>query len=178
MARRARRGVVLATWRGRARLRRRSGITPEAGLDVFGFKVLQQFLVRQPGNVLRIEPLQLVGIEHGIRFRDALQRKRANQFVVVEHFLIVAGDFVDRFEAGAKPSRVFSWKPGTDPQDIGVDFGDLNPEAIVIMGQGDKARILILSDDGKRPKGADYSGNSFRGVWLQANAPIGGGNGN
>jgi Protein of unknown function (DUF3616) len=93
-------------------------------------------------------------------------------------FLIIAGDFVDRFEPGAKPSRVFSWKPGTDPQDIGVDFGDLNPEAIVIMGQGDKARILILSDDGKRPKGADYSDNSFRGVWLQANAPIGGGNGN
>jgi hypothetical protein len=70
------------------------------------------------------------------------------------------------------------WKPGTDPQDIGVDFGDLNPEAIVIMRQGDKARILILSDDGKRPKGADHPDNSFRGVWLQANAPIGDGNGN
>ena len=92
-------------------------------------------------------------------------------------FLIVAGDFDDRFEPGAKPSRVFSWKPGTDPKDIGVDLGDLNPEAIVIMGEGDKARILILSDDGKRAKGADHSDNSFRGVWLQANAPIGG-NGN
>jgi Protein of unknown function (DUF3616) len=91
-------------------------------------------------------------------------------------FLIIAGDFVDRFEPGAKPSRVFSWKPGTDPQDIGVDFGDLNPEAIVIMGQGDKARILILSDDGKYPDRANK--NVFRGVWLQANAPIGGGNGN
>ncbi len=93
-------------------------------------------------------------------------------------FLIIAGDFVDRFEPGAKPSRVFYWKPGSDPKDIGVDFGDLNPEAIVIMGQGDNARILILSDDGKRPKGADHSDNSFRGVWLQANAPMGGGNGN
>jgi hypothetical protein len=40
-------------------------------------------------------------------------------------FLIIAGDFVDRFEPGAKPSRVFSWKPGTDPKDIGVDFHDL-----------------------------------------------------
>jgi hypothetical protein len=90
-------------------------------------------------------------------------------------FLIIAGDFHDRFESGAKPSRVFSWKPGTDPQDIGVDFGDLNPEAIVIMRQGDKARILILSDDGKRPKGADHSDNSFRGVWLQqASAPMAG----
>jgi hypothetical protein len=92
-------------------------------------------------------------------------------------FLIIAGDFVDRFEPGAKPSRVFSWKPGTDPQDIGVDFGDLNPEAIVIMGEGDKARILILSDDGKYPDRANK--NVFRGVWLQqVNAPIGGGNGN
>ena len=94
-----------------------------------------------------------------------------------EVFLIIAGDIDDRFEADAKPSRIFSWKPGTDPKDIGVDLGDLNPEAIVIM-QGDKARILILSDDGKRPKGADHSDNSFRGVWLQASAPIGGGNGN
>ena len=83
-------------------------------------------------------------------------------------FLIIAGDFGDRFEQGAKPSRVFLWKPGTDPQDIGVDFGDLNPEAIVIMGQGDKARILILSDDGKYPGRSDK--NVFRGVWLQANA--------
>ena len=93
-------------------------------------------------------------------------------------FLIIAGDFNDRFAPGARPSRAFLWKPGTDPQDIGVDFGDLNPEAILIMDQGDKARILILSDDGKRPKGADHPDNSFRGVWLQANAPIGDGNGN
>lgn len=90
-------------------------------------------------------------------------------------FLIIAGDFDDRFEQGAKPSRVFLWKPGTDPRDIGVDFGDLNPEAIVIMGQGDRARILILSDDGKRPRGPDHSDNSFRGVWLQqASAPMAG----
>ena len=92
-------------------------------------------------------------------------------------FLIIAGDFDDRFEQGAKPSRVFSWKPGTDPQDIGVDFGDLNPEAIVIIGQGDKTRILILSDDGRYPGRANK--NVFRGVWLQqVNASIGGGNGN
>jgi hypothetical protein len=80
-------------------------------------------------------------------------------------FLIIAGDFVDRFEPGAKPSRVFSWKPGTEPKDIGVDFGDLNPEAIMIMGEGDKARILILSDDGKYP--GRNGKKAFRGVWLQ-----------
>jgi hypothetical protein len=90
-------------------------------------------------------------------------------------FLIIAGDFVDRFESGAKPSRVFSWKPGTDPKDIGVDFHDLNPEAIVIMGGGDNARILILSDDGKYPGRAHK--NAFRGVWLQqAGAPAPGAN--
>ena len=93
----------------------------------------------------------------------------------IDGFLIIAGDFVDRFQPGAKPSRVFSWKPGTEPKDIGVDFGDLNPEAIIIMGDGDKARILILSDDGEYP---DRKGkNAFRGVWLQqAGAPAAGAN--
>jgi len=90
-------------------------------------------------------------------------------------FLIIAGDFVDRFQPGAKPSRVFSWKPGTDPKDIGVDFDDLNPEAILTMGDGDNARILILSDDGKYPGRADK--NVFRGVWLrQAVSPAAGAN--
>jgi hypothetical protein len=85
-------------------------------------------------------------------------------------FLIIAGDRVDRFEPGAKPSRVFSWKPGTEPKDIGVDFGDLNPEAIMVIGEGDKARILILSDDGKYP--GRNGKKVFRGVWLQqAGAP-------
>jgi hypothetical protein len=84
-------------------------------------------------------------------------------------FLIIAGDIVDRFTRGAKPSRVFSWRPGTEPKDIGVDFGDLNPEAIMIIGEGDKARILILSDDGRYP---GRNGKAFRGVWLQqAGAP-------
>ena len=83
-------------------------------------------------------------------------------------FLIIVGDFDDRFAEGAKPSRMFFWKTGTDPHDLGVDFGDLNPEAIVTLGQGDKARVLILSDDGKYPK---RTGNSFRGVWLQTTAP-------
>ena len=92
-------------------------------------------------------------------------------------FLMIAGDFVDRFGSGAKPSRVFSWKPGTAPKDIGVDFDYLNPEAIVIMGDGDKARILILSDDANYPCRANKK--AFRGVWLQqAGAPVGGGNGN
>ena len=79
-------------------------------------------------------------------------------------FLIIAGDYRDRFELDAKPSRLFFWKRGTDPKDLGVGFGDLNPEAIMIIGEGDKARILILSDDGQYP---GRYGNAFRGVWLQ-----------
>ena len=90
-------------------------------------------------------------------------------------FLMIAGDFVDRFGSGAKPSRVFSWKPGTAPKDIGIDFDYLNPEAIVIMGDGGKARILILSDDGKYPCRGNKK--AFRGVWLQqAGAPTAGAN--
>jgi hypothetical protein len=80
-------------------------------------------------------------------------------------FLIIAGDFVDRFAPGAKPSRVFWWKPGAEPKDIGIEFGDLNPEAIMIMGESKSARILILSDDGKYP--GRNGRKAFRGVWLQ-----------
>jgi hypothetical protein len=35
----------------------------------------------------------------------------------------------------------------------------------MIMRDGDKARILILSDDGKYPR--RNGKNAFRGVWLQ-----------
>jgi hypothetical protein len=80
-------------------------------------------------------------------------------------FLIVAGDFVDRFQHDAKPSRLFWWKPGSEPEDVGVDFGDLNPEAILIMRDGESAKILILSDDGKYP--GRTGKETFRGVWLQ-----------
>ena len=93
----------------------------------------------------------------GLGFRDMVRWH--------DSFLIIAGDFIDRFAPGAKPSCVFLWKPGTDPKDIGVDFHDLNPEAIMIMGDGHNARILILSDDGKYPGRANK--NAFRGVWLQ-----------
>jgi hypothetical protein len=97
----------------------------------------------------------------GLGFRDMVRWH--------DSFLIIAGDFVDRFDQEAKPpprpSRLFSWKPGNEPKHIGVDFGDLNPEAIMILGQGDKSEILILSDDGKYPdRGKE---KTFRGVWLE-----------
>ena len=34
----------------------------------------------------------------------------------------------------------------------------------MVVGDGDKARILILSDDGKYP---GRNGKTFRGVWLE-----------
>jgi hypothetical protein len=122
--------------------------------------------IKEGGRAQLGEPVTLqLG---GLGIRDMVRWK--------EVFLIIAGDIGDRFEADAKPSRIFSWKPGTDPKDIGVDLKDLNPEAIVVLGQGNQARILILSDDGKYPK---QPGNAFRGVWLQqGNAPIASGNGN
>jgi len=112
-------------------------------------------VIKKGGKARLGEPITLnlggLGLRDMVRWHDS--------------FLIIAGDFVDRFAPGAKPSRVFSWKPGTEPKDIGVDFYDLNPEAIMIIGDGDSAKILILSDDGKYPGRAHK--NAFRGVWLQ-----------
>lgn len=116
-------------------------------------------IIEKGGHAQLGEPVTLkLG---GLGFRDMAQWN--------DSFLIIAGDFVDRFEDGAKPSRLFSWKRGTNPQDIGVDFGDLNPEAIMVAGQGSDPHILILSDDGKYPGRHD---NSFRGVWLQPKAKV------
>ena len=110
--------------------------------------------IKEGGGAQLGEPVTLqlggLGIRDMVRWNDG--------------FLIIAGDFDDRFKPGAKPSRVFSWKLGTQPKDIGVDFSDFNPEAIIIIGIGDKTRILILSDDGKYP---EQPGNAFRGVWRQ-----------
>jgi hypothetical protein len=90
-------------------------------------------------------------------------------------FLIIAGDIKDRFDAAAKPSRLYRWKGGEQdkPEDLNIGFGDLNPEAIVVFGEGPDARVLLLSDDGKmlfdgipndkHPPAEQF----FRGVWLQ-----------
>jgi hypothetical protein len=85
-------------------------------------------------------------------------------------YLILAGDHKDRFASGAGSSVLFSWTGSGDPKPLNVDLGDLNPEAIVVMGEGTAAgaRVLILSDDGKFAKQAR---NSFRGVWLQPAKP-------
>jgi len=90
-------------------------------------------------------------------------------------FLIIAGDIKDGFDAAAEPSRLCRWKGGEQdkPTDLNIDFRDLNPEAIVVFGEGPDARVLLLSDDGKmlvdgipnnkHPPAEQF----FRGVWLQ-----------
>ena len=90
-------------------------------------------------------------------------------------FLVIAGDIKDRFDAAVKPSRLYCWKGGEQdkPADLNIDFSGLNPEAIVVFGEGPDARVLLLSDDGKMP--VDGIPNDkhppaeqfFRGVWLQ-----------
>jgi hypothetical protein len=51
----------------------------------------------------------------------------------------------------------------------GVGFGDLNPEALAVVG----GRLLVVSDDGERPMGGrvckklkDPAARQFRAVWL------------
>jgi hypothetical protein len=92
-------------------------------------------------------------------------------------YLIIGGDYRDRFDAEAKPTRLFRWKGGgQDPAiDLMVEFGDLNPEAIVTFGDTKNPRVLILSDDGgmkvedgKTNKKHPPAQQFFRAVWFKA----------
>lgn len=76
-----------------------------------------------------------------------------------DRFLIIAGSPGDRTAAEAKPSRLFLWsgKKSEAPRELKGDLRDLNPEAVLVLGEGEKARVLLLSDDG---------GTSFRGALL------------
>ena len=101
----------------------------------------------------------------GLGVRDML--------IAGEGYLILAGDFPDRNDAGAKPSALFSWSgPGTKPRGLAVDFGDLNPEALIVFPD---QRVLIVSDDGARENAAgktckeleNEDERTFRAAWLQ-----------
>ncbi|HEU0208949.1 MAG TPA: DUF3616 domain-containing protein [Candidatus Udaeobacter sp.] len=74
-------------------------------------------------------------------------------------FIVVAGDFRDRKE-GAQPSRLFQWsgKSGDAPTPLNGDLKDLNPEGLVVYGEGADARLQLLSDDG---------GETFRSAWIE-----------
>jgi Protein of unknown function (DUF3616) len=104
---------------------------------------------------------------HGLGIRDMARWG--------DGFLIIGGDFKDRFDSDAKPSHLFVWKGGEQDkaEDLKVNFGDLNPEAIVVFGEGADAKVLLLSDDGKMPLNGKLNEEQppaeqfFRGVWLQ-----------
>src|SRR5262245_59289497 len=65
-------------------------VAPKPCLDVLRLEILDQFLVRKPGDVLRVEPHQLVTIEYRVRFRNTLKGEGADQFIIVEELLIGA----------------------------------------------------------------------------------------
>lgn len=67
--------------------------------------------------------------------------------------------------------RLYRWD-GRGPATwvAGVGFGDLNPEAVAVVG----GRFLLISDDGARDMGGtackklkDPAGRSFRAAWLE-----------
>ena len=49
-----------------------------------------QVVARQPGDVLLVEPLELLGIEDGVPAADALEREARDQLVAREHLLVAA----------------------------------------------------------------------------------------
>ena len=99
----------------------------------------------------------------GLGFRDMI--------MTAEGYLILAGDFRDRNTAGAQPSALFTWSgPGGTLRRLDLDFGDLNPEALIAFPGG---RVLLVSDDGARLTGGQKCKDvaeeqrSFRAVWLE-----------
>lgn len=104
----------------------------------------------------------------GLGFRDMVRWR--------DGFLIVAGDYRDRFEnAQALPPKLLLWsgKGFETPVDLRVDLLDLNPEAAIVFGDEKDGRLLILSDDGKwhAQPGEDrkHTGDAkrqFRSAWL------------
>ena len=76
-----------------------------------------------------------------------------------DEILIVAGDYKDRAH-GAKPQELYRWSgnPQDAPVHVAGDFGDLNPEAILVYGAKGSEKVQVLSDDG---------GNAFRSSFLE-----------
>ncbi len=109
----------------------------------------------------------------GLGFRDMVKWRGG--------FLIVAGDYRDRFtDKDAEAPKLFFWSGKTDdeyPQDLNVDLLDLNPESALLFGGENGGRVLLLSDDGKRdqPAGKKRKGIStrrFRSAWLESDHPL------
>ncbi len=122
-------------------------------------------LVRTDAKAVFGEPIFLdLG---GLGFRDMVKWR--------DGFLIVAGDYRDRFtDKDAAEPKLFFWSGKRDdryPQDLKVDLLDLNPEAALLFGGENDGRIFLLSDDGKwnqegGTKKTRISNRRFRSAWL------------
>lgn len=126
-----------------------------------------QEVIHNEAKAVLGEPIYL--FLEGLGFRDMVKWHGG--------FLIVAGDYRDRFEdSEALPPKLFLWsgkKEDTHPTYLKVDLLDLNPEAALVFGEEKDGRVLILSDDGKfkadnPEEQQEKKGPQFRSVWLEA----------
>jgi len=124
-------------------------------------------LIHEGGRAVFGDPVRLdLG---GLGFRDMVKWRGG--------FLIVAGDYRDRFEdPNAGAPKLFQWSGRRDelPVEMEVDFHDLNPEAALVFGDETDGSLLILSDDGKwnvqrgeHRKATPDPERRFRSVWLE-----------
>lgn len=67
-----------------------------------------------------------------------------------DRLLIIAGSSGDRKAPGARPSTLWLWSGDRTaaPAPLAGDLGDLNPEALLVHGDGPGATVRLLSDDG------------------------------
>ena len=56
-----------------------------------GFALAEQLVRAQPRQILGVEPVELLRIEHRVAAADAVERERLDQLVARHHFAIVAG---------------------------------------------------------------------------------------
>ena len=69
----------------------RSKVTmPQAGSFKVRAQALDDVIRAQANHVLLIEPVQFVGVEHGVATADSLERELLDQFRSAEYFLIAA----------------------------------------------------------------------------------------
>ena len=107
----------------------------------------------------------------GLGFRDMIWMNG--------RYLILAGDFRDRADPLSRASMLFLWDgPGSQPAPLQLDFGTINPEALIQFSDG---RILIVSDDGTMPcqnglqckdENTPTESRRFRALWLTGLNPL------
>src|SRR6185437_8558813 len=71
-------------------LRRFERVAPQARIDQAALDTAEQLGGRQPGDVLLVEPVKLLGIEDRVAAADPFEREQLDQFVAREHLAIAA----------------------------------------------------------------------------------------